>query len=174
MKSRDSFKASSPASGGAGTPSQSPSPKEAALVRAALLALTEKHGAIVLRYATRLAGDPKRGGEAVKRAFVLLAGLPDFPSLAAEKQVEKLYRAAREAALAQLKGEARRPRTATASPVDPVRLGLNQVQEEMLRLKFECGLGYPAIGAVLDVAPAHVARLVHAALAQVRGKEGAA
>ncbi len=147
-------------------------PKSAAL-RGLLTALLDRHGLPLRRYAARLTGDAPRGHEAVRRAFVALALLPGLDELPEEKRVEKLYRACREAALASLKGEARRPRTPASAAganaaTDPVRLGLNQVQEEMLRLKFECGLGYPAIAAILDVAPAHVSNLVHAALTQVR------
>jgi len=152
-----------------------PNPPNAAVLRGLLTALLEKHGLPLRRYAVRLAGDARRGHEAVRRAFVALALLPGVEELPEEKRVEKLYRACREAALASVKGEARRPRTPASDAVtDPVRLGLNQVQEEMLRLKFECGLGYPAIAAILDVAPSHVSNLVHAALTQVRQtqKEG--
>ena len=140
-----------------------------ASLRTELQAMVEKHGSVLQRYTTRLTCDSVKGREAVQKGFVALATLPDFASLPEEKRVEKLYRAARDAALAQLKNEARRARTpASEAATDPVRLGLNQVQEEMLRLKFECGLGFSSIAAVLHVAPAHVSRLVHAALVQVR------
>ncbi|HEY8966196.1 MAG TPA: hypothetical protein VIM58_07125, partial [Candidatus Methylacidiphilales bacterium] len=96
------------AGGGGASPSgAASSPAEGKALHAAFLALLDRHGAALQRYVVRLAGDPQRGREAVRRAIVSLASAGPsggFLALPEEKRVEKFYRAAREAALAQLKG----------------------------------------------------------------------
>ena len=146
------------------------------------------HQAPLLRYATRLLGDPERARDVVQDTFVKLMGQP--PEAVNGHTVEWLFTVCRHRALDVLRKEGRMKRFAegeaervTAAEPRPGRT-LEQAetqaallkliehlppnQQEVVRLKFQNGFSYKEIARITELSVTNVGFLIHTAVARLR------
>ena len=152
-----------------------------------LRGVLQRHGPTLRRYAARLTGDVELADAVVQTTLrKLMAATPEPPE---DKLAEWLFRVGRNSAVDSNRG---RPR-AESGPVgedgddapapkgakspaskggaDPLLAALNklnQVQQEVLRLKFQHGMNYREIGGILNLTVPNVGILIHGAMKQLR------
>jgi RNA polymerase sigma factor (sigma-70 family) len=146
------------------------------------------HQAPLLRYATRLVGDPDRARDIVQDTFVRLMAQP--PASVDGHLAEWLFTVCRHRALDVLRKEGRMKRFAdgemekvSASDPKPGRrleaaetqatiLGLigrlPPNQQEVIRLKFQNGFSYKEISRITELSVSNVGFLIHTAVARLR------
>ena len=155
-----------------------------AWVRAAV----REHQPALLRYATRLLGDPDRARDVVQDSFVRLLAQP--PARVEGHVVEWLFTVCRHRALDVLRKEGRmkgfgageEERVAASDP-RPGRLletaeasaillhlieELPPHQREVIRLKFQNGFSYKEISRITRLSMGNVGFLIHTAVARLR------
>ncbi|MCF3652529.1 RNA polymerase sigma factor [Synoicihabitans lomoniglobus] len=147
-----------------------------------------EHEASLLRYATRLVGDPERARDVVQDTFVRLLKQP--PERVNGHVVEWLFTVCRNRSLDVIRKESRmshfadgevetvrarepRPghqleatekRDAVLAMVD--RLPPNQ--QEVIRLKFQSGFSYKEISRITELSVSNVGFLIHTAVKRLR------
>ncbi|MEO6244358.1 MAG: sigma-70 family RNA polymerase sigma factor [Opitutaceae bacterium] len=148
------------------------------------------HHAPLIRYATRLLGDPDRARDVVQDTFVKLMGQP--PEAVNGHTVEWLFTVCRHAAFDVLRKEGRVRRfeegqieRVTAADPRPGRTlehaethaailqlieKLPPNQQEVVRLKFQNGFSYKEIARITDHSVTNVGFLIHAAVARLRAE----
>ena len=142
----------------------------------------------LLRYATRLLGDPDRARDVVQDTFAKLAVQP--PASVDGHTVEWLFTVCRHRAFDVLRRENRMKRfedgqieRLTAADLRPGR-GLEQVetnavvmelierlppdQQEVVRLKFQNGFSYKEISRITELSVSNVGFLIHTAVHRLR------
>jgi len=158
-----------------------------------LRGVLQRHGPTLRRYAARLTGDVE-SADAVVQATLRKLMASDTPP-PEEKLAEWLFRVGRNTAVESNRG--RRPgspapgasggeegeegpapkggtkpsKTGGGSGSDPLLAALNklnQVQQEVLRLKFQHGMNYREIGGILNLTVPNVGILIHGAMKQLR------
>ena len=147
-----------------------------------------EHQAPLIRYATRLLGDPDRARDVVQDTFVKLMDQP--PAAINGHAVEWLFTVCRHRALDVLRKEGRMKRFAdgeaervTAADPRPGRTleqaethaALLQMighlppnQQEVVRLKFQNGFSYKEISRITELSVSNVGFLIHTAVARLR------
>jgi RNA polymerase sigma-70 factor (ECF subfamily) len=150
--------------------------------------VVDAHEAPLTRYASRMLGNVETARDVVQDVFLRLW---QADRDAVEPRLAPwLYTVCRNRVLDVLRKEGRMKTTAdgTVTPVAPARPAtpdgaadvlrmLDQLpdrQQEVIRLKFQCGLTYREIGEVLDLTVSHVGVLIHNGLKSVREKLAAA
>jgi len=159
--------------------------ENAAFVRTAV----EHYQAPLLRYATRLVGDPDRARDVVQDTFVrLLAQAPDTGI--ADHLAEWLYTVCRNRALDVIRKEGRMrqfeegavERVVAAEPRPGAALEfaetqnavlhlidrLPRTQQEVVRLKFQNGFSYKEISRITALSVGNVGFLIHTAVQTLR------
>jgi RNA polymerase sigma-70 factor (ECF subfamily) len=142
----------------------------------------------LVRYATRLLGDPDRARDVVQDTFVKLMAQP--PDAIDGHAVEWLFTVCRHRALDVLRKEGRMKRfedgqveRVTASEPRPGRAleqdethatilrlidRLPPNQQEVVRLKFQNGFSYKEISRITELSVSNVGFLIHTAVARLR------
>ncbi|HYC76101.1 MAG TPA: RNA polymerase sigma factor, partial [Planctomycetota bacterium] len=144
----------------------------------------------LVRYVTRLLGDPEEARDVVQETFLKLVRAPAADTEG--RMAEWLYTVARNRAV-DVKRKRRRveglaPERAAAAP-DPARspaeaaemrdeasvaaaalAALPENQQEALRLKLQHGLAYKEIASVMGVSATYVGWLLHVGLKAIRGR----
>ena len=159
-----------------------------------LRGVLQRHGPALRRYAARLTGDVALADAVVQTTLRKL--MAATPQPAEDKLAEWLFRVGRNSAVDSNRGrrtsgsasEAGAPAgddegDATPAPKagprspssktggDPLLAALNklnQVQQEVLRLKFQHGMNYREIGGILNLTVPNVGILIHGAMKQLR------
>ena len=147
------------------------------------------HEGALTRYTARLLGDVDLARDVVQDAFLKLweADRGDLE----QRLAPWLYTVCRNRALDLLRKEGRmKPMTDgrlactrasdprpdggenAAGEVLPLLEQLPERQQEVIRLKFQCGLSYREIGEVMDLTVTHVGVLIHTGIKSIREKLG--
>ena len=156
-----------------------------------LKGVLQRHGPALRRYAARLTGDVTTADAVVLDTLrkLVASGAPP-PE---EKLTEWLFRVGRTSAVdnnrgkrppssapgadedddapAPKPGTGTGPRAKSGGAADPLHAALNklnQVQQEVLRLKFQHGMNYREIGGILNLTVPNVGILIHGAMKQLR------
>jgi len=142
-----------------------------------LRGVLQRHGPALRRYAARLTGDVTLADAVVQTTLRKLTAA--VPQPAEDKLAEWLFRVGRNSAVDSNRGR-RNSGSATGdgddAPAskaggDPLLTALNklnQVQQEVLRLKFQHGMNYREIGGILNLTVPNVGILIHGAMKQLR------
>jgi len=159
-----------------------------------LRGVLQRHGPALRRYAARLTGDVTLADAVVQTTLRKL--MAATPQPAEDKLAEWLFRVGRNSAVDSNRGrrgpgsgsgseagspagdadDAPAPKGGAKSPAsktggDPLLIALNklnQVQQEVLRLKFQHGMNYREIGGILNLTVPNVGILIHGAMKQLR------
>lgn len=155
--------------------------------QATIAAAAARFGTPLLRYAARVLGDPERARDVVQQVFLKLWQAEPTP--VGDHLAPWLYTVCRNAAIDVRRKEARMDvgsarleavpdRAASPEMAAEVGLALRALgqlpekQQEVLRLKFEHGLGYREIAAVTGHPVGTVGYLIHEGLKTLRGALG--
>jgi len=152
-----------------------------------LRGVLQRHGPALRRYAARLTGDVTTADAVVQATLrKLMAVVPPPPE---DKLAEWLFRVGRNSAVESNRGRRGSSSDAGAAAGDDAESGpapkgsggkaggdpllaalnkLNQVQQEVLRLKFQHGMNYREIGGILNLTVPNVGILIHGAMKQLR------
>jgi RNA polymerase sigma-70 factor (ECF subfamily) len=147
----------------------------------------------LIRYATRLVGDPDRARDIVQDTFVKLMAQP--PAVVDGHLAEWLFTVCRHRALDVLRKEGRMKRfedgemeRVSAEEPRPTRAleaeethdallrmidRLPPTQQEVLRLKFQSGFSYKEISRITTHSVSHVGVLIHHAVTRLRAEYAA-
>ena len=147
-----------------------------------------EHQAPLLRYATRIVGDPERARDVVQDTFLRLLKQP--PAAVNGHVVEWLYTVCRNRALDVLRKEGRmrhfaegelenvatvepranRPLEAQETKAQVLDLieRLPSNQQEVIRLKFQNGFSYKEISRITDHSVSNVGFLIHTAVKRLQ------
>ena len=166
-----------------------PSPSDRAHENAALVrSAVEQYQAPLLRYATRLVGDPDRARDVVQDTFVRLLGQP--PGSVEGHLAEWLYTVCRNRAFDLNRKEGRmkqfeegavervaatEPRPGAALEVEETQAAILRLidhlppnQQEVIRLKFQSGFSYKEISRITSLSVSNVGFLIHTAIKSLR------
>ena len=153
-----------------------------------LATAVDRHQAALLRYATRLVGDPERARDVVQDTFVRFMAQP--PDAVADHVAEWLFTVCRNRALDVLRKEGRmkrfeegqierlsadEPRPGRALEAEETRHAVLALidrlppnQQEVIRLKFQNGFSYKEIARITQHSVGNVGFLIHTAVNRLR------
>ena len=156
----------------------------AAFVRTAV----EQYQAPLLRYATRLVGDPDRARDVVQDTFVRLLAQP--PATVDSHLAEWLFTVCRNRAFDVIRKEGRmtpfeagaservlaaEPRPGAALEAAETHASVRRLidrlppnQQEVIRLKFQNGFSYKEISRITELSVSNVGFLIHTAIKTLR------